>query len=274
MLLDLFNKSSDSGLLKEVYTDIAQPGVKKVGLALETVLDFTNTLLIPIKLMNERSKVFLLTHMNKYKENMEDIEESKIAVVPPELGVPILQKLTHTTNETIADMFINLLTKASALETSGSAHPRFIEIINSLSVDEAKILEYLAVNNFSYTPFILFRASKLTDHDFTYTKTERTGLEKVVELMYPSNINLYLDNLVGLGILRRVDGFVPISGNKMTPEELEKLYDSDKQTLKEHINNKPDAGHYSIEKVVGHFDVTKIGSSFLKTCYKSIKETP
>ncbi|WP_256719789.1 DUF4393 domain-containing protein [Paenibacillus glucanolyticus] len=272
--MDLFNKSSDSGLLKEVYTDIAQPGVKKVGLALETVLDFANTLLIPIKLMNEKSKVFLSIHMNKYKENMEDIEENKIAVVPPELGVPILQKLTYTTNETIAEMFINLLTKASALETSDSAHPRFIEMINSMSVDEAKILEYLVVNNYSYTPFILFRANKLTDQNFTYTKTERTGLEKVVELMYPSNINLYLDNLVGLGILRRVDGFVPISGNKMTPEELEQIYERDKKTLSEYINNKPDAGHYTIEKIIGHFDVTKIGNSFLKTCYKPNKETP
>lgn len=271
MWMDLFNKSSESGLLKEIYSDIAQPGVKKVGIALETVLDFGNTLLIPIKLMNEKSKINFVNHMNRYKEKIENIESNKLATVPPEIGVPILEKLTYTTSDVVAELFLNLLTKASSIDTSAPAHPRFIDIVSNVSVDEAKIIEYLTINNLYSIPFIIFKASQVNDHSlFSHSKLDRTGLEKILTFLYPNNVNLYIDNLVSLGILRRREGFMPIeSNNKMSLELLEHLYEDDKMVLLNHIRKKSDVDYYPPETVPGHYEVTRIGKSFISTCYST-----
>lgn len=46
-------------ILPQVYMDLAQPGVKAVGQALGTVLELSSTILLPLKLMNEKAKLFL-----------------------------------------------------------------------------------------------------------------------------------------------------------------------------------------------------------------------
>ena len=43
------------GLLKEVYGDLAKPGVEQVGKALGTVIGLGNTILWPIALANEKA---------------------------------------------------------------------------------------------------------------------------------------------------------------------------------------------------------------------------
>jgi len=44
------------GLLKEIYGDLAKPGVSQVGKALSTVVGLGNTILWPVALLNERQK--------------------------------------------------------------------------------------------------------------------------------------------------------------------------------------------------------------------------
>lgn len=59
------------GLVKEtpqilltIYGDLAQPSVKKVGTALETVFEFSTSLLLPIKLLNEKFKINFEKRLN------------------------------------------------------------------------------------------------------------------------------------------------------------------------------------------------------------------
>ncbi|QCT02286.1 hypothetical protein E6C60_1570 [Paenibacillus algicola] len=77
MLGDFFSKVSGTGLIKEIYTDLAQPGVKQVGLALETVLDLCNTILLPAKILNEKSKIVFTNNLERYKEKVKNIDKEK-----------------------------------------------------------------------------------------------------------------------------------------------------------------------------------------------------
>lgn len=267
-MLNFLNKViSDTGLLKEIYVDIAQPGVRKVGLALETVLDLSNTILLPVKIANERSKIVLTKNMERYKEKMDKVEETNIAIVPPEIGVPILDKLTYTTNETIAELFIDLLAKASSVETCESAYPRFFHIIDNLSVDEAQVVNYLARNRLKNFPFITFRAKRKGNPNMYYLSSVRlTGIEREANLLYPNNIVLYLNNLVGLGLLdEQLEYYIVDHAEKFT--ELETSYVESKQSFDQNLS--PREIYEDVEVLKGYFQLTEIGKKFISTIASS-----
>ena len=51
-ILDLLK--STPNILGQVYADVAQPSVKAIGAALGTVLEFSTSILLPVKLLNEK----------------------------------------------------------------------------------------------------------------------------------------------------------------------------------------------------------------------------
>ncbi|MDQ0208874.1 hypothetical protein J2S05_003698 [Alkalicoccobacillus murimartini] len=135
-------KLSESSVevIKLVYPDLAQPGLRKVGQALETVLELSNTILLPAKLASTSANFYFKKWMKKYGENLDVIPDDEIGTVIPEIGLPVIEELLKITNEEVAEMFINLLTNASHIDKSRNSHPSFIQVIRNLSKDEAKIL--------------------------------------------------------------------------------------------------------------------------------------
>ena len=106
------DKISRLTLLPEIYKDLAQPGVQKVGIALGDAIEFA---LLPTRFMRHGTEwisVHLNHQMNKIRERIDEIPNEKLIEVIPELAVPVLQKLAYTSNEQIAEMFINLLVVA------------------------------------------------------------------------------------------------------------------------------------------------------------------
>ena len=83
-------------LLKEVYGDLAKPGVSQVGKALSAVLGLGNTVLYPLHLINEKTRITLESNLQKYREKLKNIPDEKIIPVPPEIGVPIAETVSYT----------------------------------------------------------------------------------------------------------------------------------------------------------------------------------
>ena len=187
-----------SSLLPVIYKDLAQPGVKKAGQALATLIELANTTLLPVKLINEKSRLIFHSHMEKYRIRLENIPEDKINEVPPEIGVPILDKLTYVTADEIGNLFVNLLTSASSTDTIDLAHPSFINCINNMSNDEAKLI--LLLSKTEVIPFIQIRALQ-RDKKGIVDVCKLTSLGKTTKFAFPNNIEIYLDNLVTLGLL-------------------------------------------------------------------------
>lgn len=151
-------------VLGMVYQDLAQPGVKAVGNALGTVLEFSASFLLPVKLLNEKFKLNFTKRLNEYREKLEQIPEDKQCEVHPQIGTPIMEKLSYTTNEEIADLFTTLLANASNIDMVNTAHPSFVNMIERLSPDEARILKYLhSANEILYCSF---KANVTNGHGF------------------------------------------------------------------------------------------------------------
>jgi hypothetical protein len=240
---------------------LAQPGVKQVGMALETVLGLGNTVLLPIKLLNEKTKERFNHNMNKYREKLAHIPEEDIIDVPPEIGVPILDKFTYITNDYISDMFVTLLTNASSTKTIGLAHPSFLSIIDSLSFDEALIVKHLARRKASI-PFIYYRY-ELDDPEGSFREWPEcfTALEADLAFLYPENLQLYLDNLVRKGIL-----LCERDRHVRQPGLYESIitYYEEKQITKGISQSWEPNGNFSVKQ--GVFTVTSFGSCFIDVC--------
>lgn len=246
-------------ILGMLYTDLAQPSVKAVGDALGTVFEFSTSILLPLKLCNEKFKVNFTKRLNEYKDKLEGIPEEKRCKVHPQIGTPIIEKLSYTTSDEIADMFTTLLANASNIETVNAAHPAFVSMIERMSPDEEMILKYLKgkediqycdINGFSN---INSGYNTLFDHV--------TMLEDDVQLMYPQNINAYLANFVSLGIL--IDEKGTFRMDKTEYNRITAKYNVE-NLRKELVPNVLK----SIQVEESYYDVTTFGKLFIQACIR------
>ena len=211
------------GLLKVIYGDLAKPGVEQVGKALGTVLGLGNTILWPLTILNERAKIALEKNLEKYRRQLDG--KDKIVEVPPEVGVPVLERLAYVTDEELSDLYINLLVKASMADTVHFAHPSFVHLINNLSPDEAKLLKEFRTRN--SVPFVAAEALAKDSPESLGAVSATiadclTGLESRIPLSFEQNMVAYFSNFEGLGIMAIRRGIV--IANPSLYEDLQKFY--------------------------------------------------
>lgn len=286
--------------IKELYKDLFKPGMKKAGEALETVLDGANLILLPLKLINSKSRVYFEKNLNTYSEKLNKNTELNATKVPQYVGLPIIDKLTYLDQNELAEAFINLLTKASFDETLKLVHPTYITILNNLSADEAKIL--FNFKNKDRIPFIdfylhrfveKFKKPDFMDKEGVKTKEQikqmidystqnkedlyiksswnLTGIEKHLDLMFPENIDIYIENL-------QQNGLISFEREKINKEDLnkyEKLIDEDYKKVKEDTEkaiSEFDKSEFEIELDTrkGYIEFTELGKGFINACIKDI----
>lgn len=256
----------DTKILELLYKDLAQPGVQKVGKCLSTVFGLGNTVLLPLKLINEKANTLYTKHMEAYRTKLEQIPEKELVEVEPEIGVPILENLEKTSNETLSSLYINLLVNASDIKYAGDTHPRFVKIIENIAPDEAKILEFLDEHkNIQKTiPFVTLRIHMKFDHPSIPQKTglidsyiKTTDLEYNEILRLPNKAKEYFENIVGLGLIECVtDKFS--QGN---------VYDKILQHLDSYIKEQNQITHVTrVEIKKGYYQLSRFGKSFIRAC--------
>jgi hypothetical protein len=136
-----------TGLVKAVpvYDDLLQPSMKEVSKSLKTVAEAINVALSPVKGLiwgYEQLEKFLLTNV---AEKLKHIPPERICSPKPNLAGPTLEALKYSGHdEYLREMFAKLLATALDSETTGKAHPAFVEIIKQLNSKEAKLITYLA----------------------------------------------------------------------------------------------------------------------------------
>lgn len=258
-VLDLVKTAPN--VIEQVYQDLAQPGVQAVGKALGTVFEFSTSFLLPVKLLNEKFKLNFAKRLDEYKAKLEEIPEKKRCEVHPQIGTPIVEKLSYTTTDEIADLFTTLLANASNGDKANLAHPSFVNMIGQLSTDEARIIKYLS-NTLDIIPYCSFRAiSKKDRGGFVTIKDHLTLLPYCIPLEYPQNVNAYLSNLVSLGIL--ID---KVELYKINNIEYDKICTkNDLEGLKQRL---VPVRFKDIEVSKSYYEVTPFGRLFINACIK------
>lgn len=261
-IADILPPSSWSGLLGQVYTDVASPSLKKVGKALEAVFDLGYAhLALPLQYKSDKKRIVLEQNFEMYKKKINKFDDENIVEVRPELGVPLVQKLTYIQSEELADLFTNLLVSASSKDKHAAAHPTFLKILECISVDEARILKYFSSIDKLDFPFILFVGVSKTG---IHTLTGRyTMIPKQVELDFPENEHLYLDNLVSLGLLALGKGPMLDDG---AYDELESFCEHIRLGIADEIANDKYDRFTDVSTEYGLYEITKLSQRFFDVC--------
>lgn len=199
---ELLNKAVDesSGVLKELYTDIAHPVLKPTG---EILSMFPRTLKAFLSgwdkwLINREESLKLTARAIEAK--LSNIEESKICEPEPYVAIPAIQQLCICQNsDELRDMYANLLATSMIIDQKYKVHPSFVEIIKQLNPDEAKFLR--SFNGRKLFPLVDVRLqSPLKDGSYNDLRRNVTyqGYDVVEN---KDKIGSYLDNLNRLGII-------------------------------------------------------------------------
>ena len=131
-----------TGLVKAVpiYEDMVQPVAKQLGKSLETVGKAINVALAPVGILvwgYDKCQDFIQT---KVADRLKDVPPEDIITPKPNIAGPAIEALRYTGHEeSLSDMYANLLASAMDKSTADGAHPAFVEIIKQLTPDEAKI---------------------------------------------------------------------------------------------------------------------------------------
>ncbi|WP_252061153.1 DUF4393 domain-containing protein [Acinetobacter sp. AHP123] len=205
---DLSGLGAYSPIIHELYKDMAQPAARNVGLALGAITSVGLFLHLLTSWGTDRLNLCLKNNLEEYADRIKKIPPEDITEAPPEVAIPIIEKLSYVTNEELRSLYIELLAKASIKEENDKAHPSFINIINSLSPDEAILLKYFKENP-SISPSYFFetftKKSEAFAHFLSNNKRNQPGKffgpPELVELQFPHNLSGYLENFEGLGII-------------------------------------------------------------------------
>ena len=258
--------------LDRSYDDILKPPFSKIGKALGEAIGFITIPVRGLGLVSDVVDLKIKKFLEDYNERLKGVPAKKICNVPPEILVPIIEKVRFLRDEDIREMFLKLLTKASTEESIHLAHPGFTTVISNISSDEAKLIEYFSRLEKSTIPFIsvrcVFGIQKIERDGKTLIREEGipkspilTGIEDKVKLTFPQNIPLYLSNLDGLRLLR-------LEGNELADHyytELLRKYEPMRKELEK-------IGHgdkeYPFEFVRRYYSITEYGRLFIDACVK------
>ena len=245
-------------ILGQIYSDLASPSVKAIGKALGTVFEYGTNFLLPLKLQNEKAKATFAHNLETYKKKLNSIPEKERCEVHPQVGTPIVDKLTYTTNEDIADMFTSLLASDSDNRTKQFVHPSFVGIIENLSPDEARIIKYFKGKE--TIEFCSFRGILKSNGGFQTLLDHVTNIPSEVELLYSKNIGAYISNLVRLGFLVEPQG-VHLN-DKTGYDQIRKTYGLEKMRKELDLNL-----FKSLKCIEGYYLVTPFGKLFIEAVF-------
>lgn len=245
-------------LVKQSYGDAFKPAMIQVGRALGTVLELGNTVLVPFEFINARVRVLRANYLYRLQEKMNHIPIDKIVGIIPEIAAPTLQRLEYTTNDTLINLFINLLTTASNIDTENIAHPSFVNIISNISPDEAKILAYMRSEGEPICTMhirVTYNNKSYSDHELDTTIYEANNIIEA-----PNSMKVYISNLIGLGIIKKF-------GTPTSHHQYEKLEEILKEDMKKIGRTEQDVSHTTLVK--GYYGLTEYGNLFLDCCLKN-----
>lgn len=156
-----------TGLVKAVpiYQDALQPAAIEVGKALCTVAKTIHIALAPISAMvwgYDQITDFVST---KVAEKLNNVPSNRITPPNPNIAGPILEALKYAGHEdTLSDMYANLLATSLDSNVAANAHPAFVEVIKQLTPPEAQLIKHLAIT-FNYSPEIIVLRMERSSHE-------------------------------------------------------------------------------------------------------------
>lgn len=249
-----------TGLAKAIpiYDDAIQPAAKEIGKSLATVTKTINIALAPISALvwgYEKISEFV---QQKVSEKLKNVPEENIVTPEPSVVGPALEALRFTgSNETLSELYANLIANSMDKETLKKAHPGFVEIIKNMTSDEGLILKTFTPNVYKPIMDIKLKMKSGTSGEHNLVNNySNIGLE--AECKYPDLTPQYIDNLCRLGLLQIPAGRHLVGNN---------AYDSLTKTKEyEKFKAQYETEHTTIREIKKYIELTELGIQFKEAC--------
>ena len=200
-------------IVKPVYDDI-RPVVKPTAGLLSLPVRAVKASLLNfekwIVTREQNLEDFINVHVPK---QLQGVPEDKIESPNAYLAVPILQAASYCDSDELRDMYAKLLAKAMVSETKQKVHPSFVQIVNQICPDEAKILHFI---NDNVNPQIICKLSQvkgdLESIDKDDNRTVNISFKQVDNISFlgfdaccnfAEEIGVYIDNLCRLKLVEK-----------------------------------------------------------------------
>lgn len=251
-----------TGLAKAVpiYEDAIQPAAKEIGKALAAVAQAVNVALAPVKGLvwgYEQIEAFVST---KVSEKLKNTPEEEIVTPKPNVAGPALEALRYAGHEeSLRELYANLLAASMDSMTIAGAHPGFVEILKQITPDEAKLLKLFAKNR----PFALLNVrQEYTGSDKRGGSYLLTSFSTLGEEAGCENANFtpsYLDNLSRLRLIE-----IPTFYEYTAPNVYDHLENHPAVTVIKDRLEKTQNLKFAMERKGAR--VTQLGRQFINIC--------
>ena len=255
-LVALHTAASHPELVKQLATDIAQPAFQKAGKAAGDLVEIVSA---PITAGN-----MLVKHaLRRLEQRLETVPPEKIVSITPELGVPVLQRLSYVTDEVLSGLYIELLARAANVDTAKDAHPSFVHVIENLSPDEGILLQHLR----GHVAFVDALLVGITDPNSTHIAAQFAVGEYIKQaLSYPKTIPVYVSNLAALGI-------VEVGRQPLTDTYYAHPYPKIEESIKAQFDPMPGWSE-RLRYIRGYLKLTPKGELFVQACSIPVVNPP
>jgi hypothetical protein len=185
-----------------IYDDMLQPAAKQLGKTLETVCKAVNMALAPVSGLvwgYEQFQTFIDT---KVADRLKYIPAEDIITPKPSVAGPAIEALRYTGHEeSLTDMYANLLATAMNQKIASGAHPAFVEFIKQMTSDEAKLMRSF-FNPDSAFPIVTVKAMELDGSGGSWNVAANVSLlGESASIDFPDFTPSYIDNLCRLGLI-------------------------------------------------------------------------
>lgn len=155
-------------------------------------------LLNPIKSLFKDYDFIIDNIEGKLLDKLKSKTNNELQTPPAYIAVPIFESLRITLdNPDYLNSYCNLLANAMDPRTAGLVHPRFINTLRQITPDEIKLLSIFGKEH--QIPFLqLYESNSMTNQ---ITSHNHILEDTTINLSYPDNLALYLDNLIKLDII-------------------------------------------------------------------------
>ena len=173
----------------------------------------------------------------------------------------MLESLRYTGHEeSLSDLYANLLATSIDSATAQNAHPAFVEIVRNMSPDEARIMRLFSARN-SY-PVVSLRAviKQKPELGGIDMMTNYSHIGKEAGCDHPMLTHNYLDNLCRLGILA-IPALATLTAEGMYDSlENDDLIVSRSKQIEELYEDR------EVNIVRGYVHLTNLGRLFISAC--------
>ncbi|MBU6339152.1 MAG: DUF4393 domain-containing protein [Rickettsiales bacterium] len=205
----------------DIYKDSLQPSVRIIG---NSLAQCASLLVSPVG----RVASIFEKNINKCLDRLDGVAEDNLVEPDPRIAVPVLEKLRYVEDQKVSDYYSEILASASQKDKKNRVMLSYIEILNRVTADELRILEYInseenkidisgwsdeekaeygIENNARFLemrgtiPIIDVRIKQKNGY-LTLIKNFNNLSEKI-SLDSDENIAPYIDNLISLGLINK-----------------------------------------------------------------------